>query len=554
MIFTTLLGSAWAVTFSLESLPLGAVPVDLAVQDGTIYIAGEVGWELSDGYMVTPGDAATAPAVYAAAVAIGASGLYLCNEDGLWSFARGVTSQLTTTACVGLTASDDAVLFDAGGLHRWDGADTDLAIPGDLYAIAPDAYAWAVTGDASLAVLDRYGLSTVAAGGALSAVGAGPDDNWMVGTSSPAQLRETGVADRLLAFTPEQVGTADFDGDGLVDRWAFGGGYFYHWTRAGEEGVTGLDGFRVVTSDLDGDGCSDLVSIASDGTLHIARVADCSVVDNDADGTPDPLDCNDEDAAIHPGAVEACDGVDQDCDGIADESDGVDIVTETSPVEGVQFTLHAGLDGCDPGEATAFVWSFTGDAACSPAEGAAVCVALDNTEVVASVSIDLADGSSVSGTQNIPVANVAPRIDLTATDWGDHTEALSSVLELDIDEEITVQLVVDDVAADTVTFSEASSDSGITMSVTPDGIWTVSADPGTDGVVILELLDDDGGIGQASFFISTPDLPEDTAYTDTGGFGRSPTDCVAPDLSCGGLCCGGGLFMLSVLARRLTRG
>ena len=32
-------------------------------------------------------------------------------------------------------------------------------------------------------------------------------------------------------------------------------------------------------------------------------------------------DCNDEDAAIHPGAAEVCDGVDNDCNGQIDDAD-----------------------------------------------------------------------------------------------------------------------------------------------------------------------------------------------------------------------------------------
>ncbi len=47
--------------------------------------------------------------------------------------------------------------------------------------------------------------------------------------------------------------------------------------------------------------------------------AGLSSVDRDGDGFVESEDCNDEDAAINPGATELCDGVDNDCDGEVDE-------------------------------------------------------------------------------------------------------------------------------------------------------------------------------------------------------------------------------------------
>ena len=42
-------------------------------------------------------------------------------------------------------------------------------------------------------------------------------------------------------------------------------------------------------------------------------------LDTDHDGTPDVDDCEPDNAAVHPDAIEACNAVDDDCDGMVDE-------------------------------------------------------------------------------------------------------------------------------------------------------------------------------------------------------------------------------------------
>jgi len=55
-----------------------------------------------------------------------------------------------------------------------------------------------------------------------------------------------------------------------------------------------------------------LLSLMSTACRH-------EVPDNDGDGSIETADCNDDDAAVFPGATELCDGIDNDCNGTIDE-------------------------------------------------------------------------------------------------------------------------------------------------------------------------------------------------------------------------------------------
>lgn len=82
--------------------------------------------------------------------------------------------------------------------------------------------------------------------------------------------------------------------------------------------------------------------------------------DLDADGSNACDDCDDNNAAVHPGAAEVCDGLDDNCDGVTDPSDvdvgGVlacqtcadagffDVIANT-PDDGLRAALHTATDG-----------------------------------------------------------------------------------------------------------------------------------------------------------------------------------------------------------------
>ena len=64
-------------------------------------------------------------------------------------------------------------------------------------------------------------------------------------------------------------------------------------------------------------------------------------VDADADGHPQPTDCDDQNAAVFPGADEICDNVDNDCDSAIDEADATDASTWYADSDGDGFGVES---------------------------------------------------------------------------------------------------------------------------------------------------------------------------------------------------------------------
>lgn len=151
-------------------------------------------------------------------------------------------------------------------------------------------------------------------------------------------------------------------------KWGIGDGEFIHIGRPGDQDC---DGVREVDGDCDDlnpnrypgntedctngidDDCNELI----DGDDDLAGDA---LADNDGYGAcgDGPLDCNNADPFVNPGAAEQCNGIDDDCDGRCDDgfdSDGDGVSTCGSIIEGgsCEFLDEENAD-CDDGDAEVY--------------------------------------------------------------------------------------------------------------------------------------------------------------------------------------------------------
>lgn len=76
----------------------------------------------------------------------------------------------------------------------------------------------------------------------------------------------------------------------------------------------------------------------------------CMAVDLDEDGFGSDVDCDDFNAAVHPGATEQCNGMDDDCDGTIDEGLGCSVPNGVGSCVAGQCTIafcNSGFANCD---------------------------------------------------------------------------------------------------------------------------------------------------------------------------------------------------------------
>jgi len=144
-----------------------------------------------------------------------------------------------------------------------------------------------------------------------------------------------------------QGSATDPDGDTVTYAWSFGANATPATSTAQNPSVTfSTTGTRTVTLTVtDSRGLADPTPATAQITVAAAPPVPVACADADRDGfSPTggpcgPVDCNDNNAAINPGAAEACgDGIDNDCDGATDtddkECDGTDCLARffASPV------------------------------------------------------------------------------------------------------------------------------------------------------------------------------------------------------------------------------
>ncbi len=279
---------------------------------------------------------------------------------------------------VGAILDDDGG-SDAGAVYVYYGSSTGISAASEQKLVPADLDANDDLGRAAAAGdLDADGYDDLVAPARFDNDGGGVYVYY--GSSSglvEASVQELSASDGQYGdWYGYSVGTVDVDGDGYADiivgasRWDgdgtnLGAAYVYYGSISGavaasEEQLTASNAsdnlaFGIAVADLgdvDGDDVGDVgvgAYYASSVPTYVGAVyvynGECET-DVDGDGACSGVDCDDNDATIHPGAVEVCNGVDDDCNGDIDDDD-VDVDVTTLE------TFYADADGDGYGDPAA---------------------------------------------------------------------------------------------------------------------------------------------------------------------------------------------------------
>ncbi|MEZ4316753.1 MAG: putative metal-binding motif-containing protein [Myxococcota bacterium] len=205
---------------------------------------------------------------------------------------------------------------------------------------------------------------------------------------------------------PETCNSVDDDCDGLVDA-ADPSLSGVPWLLDDDQDGFGDDGTVVYACNAPprhtfiGGDCDD-----QDAAIHPGATEVCDTIDNNCDGSTDgplatswadadgdgygnlampmagcsgslnPTDCNDGNAAVHPGADELCDTLDNDCDGLVNDADPSLVETSTwfRDADSDSFgNSNISISACNPG----FGWVQVGGDCLDTVAGANPGVAVD---------------------------------------------------------------------------------------------------------------------------------------------------------------------------------